>query len=377
MGQDRVDERGGQRVEDRGTYLPFLELTIAHRGVAVAFADAALRHKRMEEEFNKRLLPTCPTPAALSFPHMQLAPAQYWQRNFFSILFLSIFEAIGITEQRQHRYGMLLHGVRGIVTATDNVLDDEGKGSVLLTLRGGKVLKNVLVILMETGILHEVLADLCHDREAMRDTWRGLLHALHALGAEESAEEHAIEHVLSPKALLDEVHRFRGGGLLQLAFIAPELNEPQLHDKIALAKAGVNHIGLSLQIIDDLTDFEEDLRNRNHNMLRSWIVYNQPDGPCSDAELKQLPPEVLKAPEVHFNLATTEVLHMAVEMALAGFERLNRIGHPVERSAARELIKAMFKLRGLERLWHLYEAPPEPKQRVGRQPNYAEYFPNP
>src|SRR5690242_12147713 len=78
MGQDRVDERGEQRVEDRGTYLPFLELAIAHRGVAVAFADAALRHKRMEEDFNKRLLPTCPTPAALSFPHMQLAPAQYW-----------------------------------------------------------------------------------------------------------------------------------------------------------------------------------------------------------------------------------------------------------------------------------------------------------
>lgn len=61
----------------------------------------------------------------------------------------------------------------------------------------------------------------------------------------------------------------------------------------------------------------------------------------------------------------------------AGFARLNEVGHPVDRPGARELIKDMFKLRGLERLWHLYEAPIESKQRGACKPDYAEYFPNP
>ena len=361
--------------EDSGTYLRFLELAIAHRGVASAFADAALRHRQMEQAFNDRVREISPRAAQLRFPHMELTPSQYWQRNFFSILFLSIFDAIGITEQRQLRYGALLHGIRGVVTATDNILDDEAKGSVLLELAGGKVLPNVLVMLMESGVVHEAMLDVCHDRQAMRDTWRSLMQALHALGAEESGEEQAIEHVLSPKDLLDQIHRFRGGGLLQLAFLAPEINEPHLRHKIQIAKDGINHIGLSLQIIDDITDFQEDLQRRNHNMLRSWIVYNQPDGPCDDAQLKQLPAEKLKAPEAHFSIATQQVMQLAIEMALAGFARLHEVGHPVERSAARELIQAMFKLRGLERLWQVYETSTANRQRPPARIDYAQYLP--
>jgi hypothetical protein len=359
-------------VEDRGTYLRFLELAIPHREVASAFADAAVRHRRMEEDFNARLLPDCPVPAALQFPHVELAPAQYWQRNFFSILFLSIFDALGIEPGRQHRYGMLLHAIRGIVTATDNILDDEAKGSVLLQLQGGKVLPNVLLILMESGILHEVLLELCRDRDAVRRTHRAVMQALFAIGSEESAEEHAIEEVLPPKQLLDQVHRFRGGGLLQLAFVAPEINEPALEQSIQLAKAGVNQVGLSLQILDDLTDLEEDVRKRNHNMLRSWIVCNQPDGPCSDAQLLACASEVLKAPETHFPLATSMVMQIAIEMALDGFALLRRIGHPATRPAALELIKAMFKLRGLERLWLLYEH--VPTRHDGSNHDFSAYF---
>jgi len=362
--------------EDSGTYLRFMELAIAHRGVASVFAEAALRHKVMERAFNERLSEICPKSGLLQFPHMELAPAQYWQRNFFSILFLSIFDAIGITEQRQLRYGALLHGIRGVVTATDNILDDEAKGSVLMDLSGGKVLPNVLVMLMESGVVHEAMLDVCHDREAMKETWRSLMQALFALGAEESAEEGAIEHVLSPKDLLDQIHRFRGGGLLQLAFVAPEINEPHLRHKIRVARDGINHIGLALQIIDDITDFEEDLRRRNHNMLRSWIVYNQPDGPCDDAALAQTPVEKLKSPEIYFGIATQQVMQLAIEMALAGFARLHELGHPVERSAARELIQAMFKLRGLERLWQVYEGSSGNRQRPTPRVDYAEYLPS-
>lgn len=360
--------------DNRSLYLQALSRVVAHPNVALAFAEGAARHRRLEADFNERLIESCPAPEALSFPHMQLSPQQYWERNFFSILFLSIFDAVGIPEERQHLYGMILHAVRGIVTATDNILDDEAKGSVRLSLRGGKVLPNVLVTLMETSVMHDVLQELCVDRAAVMRTRKALHGALYALGAEESGEEDAIEDVFEPKQLLDQIHRFRGGGLLLLAFVAPELNEPRLAREIRLAKSGVNHIGLALQIIDDLSDFQEDLRRRNHNMLRSWIVWNKPDGKMTDGQLKELSDEVLSAPERHFPRATQQVLSMAIEMALEGFARLHDVGHPATRVAAQDLIGSMFRLRGLERLWALYphDEPSSPQQRALE---YAQYFP--
>jgi hypothetical protein len=89
-------------------------------------------------------------------------------------------------------------------------------------------------------------------------------------------------------------------------------------------------------------------------MLRSWIVWHHPDGPCSDADLTRLPDDVLKLPEQHFKRATSQVMRIAIEMALAGFERLHDVGHPTDRGAALELIGAMFTLRGLARLWSIY-----------------------
>jgi hypothetical protein len=240
------------------------------------------------------------------------------------------------------------------------------------------VLPNVLVILMETGVLHEIVRDLAPDRDAALRTWQALVAALFALGSEESAEEHAIETVLSPKDLLDQIHRHRGGGLLQLAFVVPELNEPALRDAVRMAKSGVNHIGLSLQIIDDITDFDEDLTRRNHNMLRSWIVFRHPDGPCSDAQLAAMSPELRRQPERAFPRATREVMKVAIEMALEGFDIINEAGHPADRGAALQLIKAMFKLRGLERLWSIYEQAEMEARKSddGDELDYREYFPH-
>lgn len=342
-------------VKGRESYLRYLSQAIRHPGISLALANGAFQHRRMEQEFNYRLQEVCPVDSSILFPHMELPAPQYWQRNFFSILFLTIFEALGISKARQHLYGMILHALRGIVTSTDNILDNESKGSVRLELSGGKVLPNVLIMLMETGVLHQLIFALSGDIQTANNTWRHVFEALFSLGAEETHEEGRIETVLEPKALLDEIHRFRGGGLLLLAFVVPEVNEPQLSEKIRIAKSGVNHIGLALQILDDITDFEEDLVNRNHNMLRSWVVHNHPDGYADDQSLAQLESAALQNPEKHFPIATKQVMHLAIEIALVGFDRLNKIGHPVDRIAARELIETMFSLRGLERLWSVYE----------------------
>jgi hypothetical protein len=363
--------------QERDVYASFVKQAIKHPGLCYAFVNAARLHQHMEKEFNDRLKELCPLPQALAFPHMKMAAAQYWQRNFFSIFFLTIFDAIGISKRRQQMYGIILHAIRGIVTATDNILDDEAKGSVQLSLQGGRVVPNIMVSLMEMGVLQESIYELAENAKTAKETLKGITHALFALGAEESGDEGGVLTVLDPKQLLDQIHRFRGGELFLLAFIAPEVNEPQLADKIRTAKLCVNYIGLCLQILDDLTDFEEDVTNLHHNMLRSWILHYRPDGVYDSEQLNRLDPEVLKHPEIHFRRATQQVMHLAIEMALKGFDYLKQIGYPADGLSAQELIKTMFRLRGLERFWDTYQQyldSTDGQTSTGSDINYTDYF---
>jgi hypothetical protein len=336
-------------------YLITLRQVFRRPAVAYAFAKAALAHRRVEHDFRRRLLAAAPGDGGLRFPHMELPPTTYWQRNFFSILFLSIFDAIGVARQRRHQYGLILHAVRGIVTATDNILDGENKGAVALdTSRGGAVLPNVLLILLQDSLVHQVIAEAAPDASACEQAQAALAAALFAIGQEETGEEQDVETVLEPEDLIASVHRFRGGKLLELAFVVPEVLETGLGERLARAKSGVYHIGLALQLLDDLTDFAEDVRRRNHNILRSWAVHHGPDGPMTDAALAAMNGAALAAPEVLLPRATTEVLTLALDYALAGFDQLHAAGHPLGRRAALALIESLFRLRGVGRLWELY-----------------------
>jgi hypothetical protein len=346
-----------------GKPMTFLNRVFSGARVVGAFGRASALLREVEEELKEQLLDVGPKPKALRFPHLELAPQAYWERNFFSILFVSIFQAIGIEEARVRDYAAIIHMVRGIVTATDNILDDEAKGALLVELRAGRVLPNVLSMLLQAGSLQERLRSVTGSDLEARHAWGVLIDQLYAIGEEESGEEAAIEEVLHPKRLLDEIHRFRGANLLLLAFVVPELNEPDHADAIAHAKAGVFRIGLALQILDDLADFEEDLRRRNHNLLRSWLVHGcGTDGrggraiAIADSQLAAYTPAELAAPHELFPQATGEVMVMAIELALRGFDRLRQTGHPLDRATARELMAAMFRLRGLPHLWERYLA---------------------
>ena len=49
------------------------------------------------------------------------------RRHFFSSLFLVVYRSVGVAPERRLFYGGLNHAIRGIVTGTDNLLDDEYK----------------------------------------------------------------------------------------------------------------------------------------------------------------------------------------------------------------------------------------------------------
>jgi hypothetical protein len=75
-----------------------------------------------------------------------------------------------------------------------------------------------------------------------------------------------------------------------------------------------------------------------------------------DATLSTYSAQQLAAPHELFPQATGEVMVMAIELALTGFDQLQLAGHPLDRSTARELMAAMFRLRGLPHLWDRYLA---------------------
>jgi hypothetical protein len=341
--------------------MSFLQQLFTGAQSVMSFSEASHCLREVERDLKERLLAVGERPKALRFPHLELSPQAYWERNFFSILFVSIFQAIGIEPWRVRHYAAVIHTVRGIVTATDNILDDERKGALIVDLRAGKVLPNVLSMLLQVGQLQRSIREVTPDDDAADRAWGALVDLLYSIGEEEAAEEGAVEEVLPPKRLLDEIHRFRGANLLLLAFVVPELNEPDFAEAIAHAKSGVFRIGLALQILDDLADFEEDIRRRNHNFLRSWLVHgvgsdghggNAPK--VSDQTLSALSTEELSTSHTLFPQATGEVMVLAIELALTGFDRLRRAGHPLDRSTARELMAAMFRLRGLPHLWDRY-----------------------
>lgn len=325
--------------------------------VTCELARATFEHQAVERHFRERMQGICLTAPDLEFPYLRLNPLTYFQRNFFSILFLSLYRTVGILRDRRRAYGVITHAIRGVVTCTDNILDDEDKGAVRLAGLGGRVLPNVLLILFQNALLSQVIEELAPDREQWLRAHRTLMTELYNIAREESDDERAVQAALPPQDILGTIHKYRGACLLELAFVVPASLEPDLTQPLAAARRAVGDIGLGLQILDDVTDLAEDLERGNHNFLRSWIVHRGPDGPITDAELTSLSEKDQASPERRFPRATTEVLRTAMDRVLNGFDLIHELGHVIDRDSALELAGLMFRLRGLGHLWKLYSAP--------------------
>ncbi len=69
--------------------------------------------------------------------HVSAVTRDYFRKNFFSITFLALYRSVGVPPERRLFYGVVNHAIRGVVTASDNILDDEYKLPLPLALPGG------------------------------------------------------------------------------------------------------------------------------------------------------------------------------------------------------------------------------------------------
>ncbi len=326
---------------------------------------ASREHQEVEEAIISRFR------AMMAPSYLAPAPARpnrlnYLQRNFFSSLFLAIYRAIGITRPRRLFYGQINHAIRGLVTATDNLLDDEYKELLPFNLPEPAIrFKSVMHLLCFDRILEQLCRQAVAEGVIPPAELEPLLdlifRAMVPIGAEEAREEGGVTEVLTPAEVLASVHSYKGGKLLCLAFTAPRLLEHEHAAPLRLAEGGIYRIGMALQVIDDLTDFHEDLAHRNHNYLLS-AVFHQGE----TTERQRLAPllagrgEEALAPvavETLFPATVRRVMAQAIGEALLGFAALRQAGFPYNERQALRVIRFLFTIRGVG---HLIPFFPEP-----------------
>lgn len=241
-------------------------------------------HKKIEKEFVLIISKYFSKKEQLDFPALKLGFLEYFSKNIFSILILSILNHLNISKRNRYLYGLIMHAVRGIVTSGDNILDQEDKGHFFVKMKGGRVLSNIFSVILETCVINEKIGELSPEHKD--HIFKQLMEALFVIADEESVEENTVSKILHPDRVLKDIHHFRGGKLLELAFVVPEINEP--HIDFSGIKEGIYQIGLAVQILDDITDFKIDYTDRNTNLLHSWIIHYQKDKKMTEGQFQQL-----------------------------------------------------------------------------------------
>jgi geranylgeranyl pyrophosphate synthase len=331
-------------------YQEFMKLGFQGPRLLSLLNRAVQEHQQVEDLFAERIKQSrCGS--GVIFPYRHLSKPLYFERNFFSILFLSIFISLDIPLNRRIRYGVILHCLRTIVTSADNILDQEKNGAVLLEEnRSNPVLKNILLTLMSQTVICQTIREMVDTAAEAGRIESTLLDCMDSIAAGESMTSmQGRDEIPSPDELIRNVHEKIGGELLRLALVVPLEIEVTLREPLQLMEKGILAIGVALQMLDDVVDLEEDLHAEKTNLLASWIVHQVHE--MTWPQLHELEASG-QFPAERFERLRMDLINAAIEKALGGFDYLAQTGYPVKRNQARSILKIMFRLRGLEKEWN-------------------------
>ncbi|WP_319370988.1 class 1 isoprenoid biosynthesis enzyme [uncultured Ilyobacter sp.] len=269
-----------------------------------------------------------------------------FKQNFFTFLILSILKQSGIKNEKLVKYGKVIYCLRVIITCTDNIIDNENKGVLFLKTPKNPVVNNVLLLMVCQNIMISTLKVLGDDRGEIS---RVILEKIHRVAESEGMrDEKLYEKYPDPQEVIKKIHMGIGGELLQLSLWAPM----KLEKSVSLEKFnnGLYDIGISLQGLDDLSDMEEDLEAKKINLGISYLIK---DLSLEKYNLKvKFPTDYEKTTE-EFRNFLSKYTGECIEKSLEGFEKLRKGGYPISREEATLLMKILFKLRGLEKLWEI------------------------
>jgi hypothetical protein len=300
----------------------------------------------------RRAAPHVPSAAEVTTPE----GLHFLQEYFFLILFRSIFRSLGVPEARLRAYSELNFCIKGTITAADNIFDDQAKSLLPLVDHAGPRFMSILQLMSFERLLRAVLDRAVHDGTLSADDvgpiQRSLIDRMAEIGVLEGSEEGGVDVIPTPDAMVEAVHRVRGGALFALAFAAPSvLEQGATAEKMARAEEAIARLGTAFQIVDDLTDFEFDVARRSHNLLVSQVAHE--GTPAERAAFEALwggAPVPAGIVEGAFASSARAVLGRAYAEARSAFRVLAELGHWFDPALADEVVHAIVGLEGVSRM---------------------------
>jgi len=263
-----------------------------------------------------------------------------FKKNFFSLFMLSLIDFLEVEKEKIIEYGKCLFYIRGIVTCTDNIIDDERKGVVFLNGIGEKTTENILLTLTLQRNLEKIISELDKDKKGISNK---IIESLYLIAKSEGMRERFIyDNYPSYDFISNKIHSGIGGELLKIGILVPLYREE--NNKFKEVSNALYNLGMSLQGLDDLCDMEEDYIAKKINLATAFFM------------------ERLKLSEeetINLNLSNTEVtkeyLEKIMGYSITSFEILENLGYPINKKIGMKLLFHLFKIRGLENLWNIYK----------------------
>ncbi len=288
----------------------------------------------------------------------------FLQEYFFLILFRSLFESLGVPEERLNRYAELNFCVKGTITAADNLFDEQAKSLLPLDAGKGSRFLSILQLMCFERLIRRSLdrgvevGEL--DSQGRDSILRGLLDLMARIGRLEGSEEGGVDEIPTPEAMIEKVHRVRGGALFALSFVPPSiLEEGEILKRIQGAEPAVARLGTAFQIVDDLTDFEFDLGRRSHNLLVAQIHHHGTSEEKTRLEgFLNGDPLTAGTVERDFRTSARQVLELAYGEARQAFQDLGELGFWFPATLADEVVHAIVGLDGVRRMEDLVVSTP-------------------
>lgn len=240
-----------------------------------------------------------------------------FKKNFFSLLMISILIESKIDKKRIIAYGKIIFCLRAIVTATDNIIDNENKGVVHILNIPEITSKNIFNTMLHQQIINLELENL----KISSSIFAKILEDIFFIAKSEGLRDLKLYNSYPSFEYIEKnIHEGIGGKLLELSLIIPILIEK--NSKLNSYSKGLFEIGMALQALDDLTDIDEDSLNCKINLATAYISESK---------------------------TTENYLKNTLERALQGFKIFENLSYPIDRNSALYILKKLFKIRGINK----------------------------
>lgn len=254
-----------------------------------------------------------------------------FEKNFFTLLMISILIKCDIRETRMISYGKIIFCLRNLITSTDNIIDKENKNITQIKGISNLVANNIFNLLLHQTILFQELESI-EVSSALNE--KVLEEILFIAESEGRREIDLYREYPSTTEVEEKIHRGIGGKLLEIALVVP-LNV-EYNKSLKRCSEGLFEIGMSLQALDDLVDMKEDEENRKINLATAF--FKEKEKACEHRDTCN---DMVKWQE--------EYLILLLKRAFHGFSILEEEGYPVDKKTSLYLLKRLFIIRGLDK----------------------------